>query len=99
MRERVEIILVPLMRLATEQVLAFFAHAAGILNGGKALHREIHRGDLYRWLLDADLAMKGSSSSPPRARLVLEQLLVKIAVSSNVSLGPPPQVATLRQSG
>jgi hypothetical protein len=59
-----------------------------------------HRaGELYRWLLDADLAMKGLSSSPPRARLILEQLLVKIAVSSDVSLGPPPEVATLQRSG
>ncbi|MEK6249039.1 MAG: DNA polymerase III subunit delta [Planctomycetales bacterium] len=34
---------------------------------------------LYHWLLAADLAMKGSSSAPDRARLVLEQLLVKVA--------------------
>ena len=34
---------------------------------------------LYRWLLEADLALKGSSSSPPRARLVLEQLIARLA--------------------
>ncbi len=34
---------------------------------------------LYRWLLAADLALKGASSSPPRARLVLEELIVRIA--------------------
>lgn len=35
--------------------------------------------NLYRWLLEADLALKGSSSSPAKARTVLEQLLVRIA--------------------
>jgi DNA polymerase-3 subunit delta len=38
---------------------------------------------LYRWLLEADLALKGASSSPARSRLVLEQLIVKLAA-------PPP---------
>ncbi len=35
-------------------------------------------GKLYDWLLEADLALKGVSSSPGRARLVLEQLIVKM---------------------
>lgn len=35
-------------------------------------------GKLYDWLLEADLALKGSSSSPDRARLVLEQLIVRM---------------------
>jgi DNA polymerase-3 subunit delta len=34
---------------------------------------------LYHWLLEADLALKGSSSSPSRSRLVLEQLLVRLS--------------------
>jgi DNA polymerase-3 subunit delta len=34
---------------------------------------------LYRWLLEADLALKGSHSAPQRARLVLERLLVRMA--------------------
>ena len=34
---------------------------------------------LYRWLLEADLALKGSSSSGDRARLVLEQLFVRMS--------------------
>ena len=38
----------------------------------------VRGSQLYRWLLDADLALKGSSSSPARARLVLEQLIVKM---------------------
>jgi hypothetical protein len=38
---------------------------------------------LYRWLLEADLAMKGASSSPPRARLVLEQLIVRLSAAAD----------------
>ena len=38
---------------------------------------------LYRWLLEADLALKGSSSSPARARLVLEQLIVRISARAD----------------
>ena len=34
---------------------------------------------LYRWLLEADLALKGSSSSPARARIVLEQLVCRLS--------------------
>jgi DNA polymerase-3 subunit delta len=38
-----------------------------------------HRGDqLYRWLLEADLDLKGASTLPPRT--VLERLLVRLAV-------------------
>ena len=33
---------------------------------------------LHRWLLDADLALKGSHSTPQQARLVLELLIVRI---------------------
>jgi DNA polymerase-3 subunit delta len=36
---------------------------------------------LYHWLLEADLALKGSSSSPARARWVLEQLIVRLSVA------------------
>jgi len=35
--------------------------------------------ELYHWLLDADLAIKGVSSSPARAQLVLEQLIVRMS--------------------
>ncbi len=34
---------------------------------------------LYAWLLDADLALKGASSSPTRARFVLEQIIARMA--------------------
>ena len=36
-------------------------------------------GGLFRQLLDADLALKGSSSSTDRSRLVLEQLIVGLS--------------------
>jgi DNA polymerase-3 subunit delta len=39
-----------------------------------------HRaGQLYRVLLDADLALKGSHSHDSRARLVLEQMFLRLA--------------------
>jgi DNA polymerase-3 subunit delta len=39
-----------------------------------------HRaGRFYCWLLDADLALKGAHSSPHRARLVLERLIVRMS--------------------
>lgn len=36
-------------------------------------------GQLHHWMLAADLALKGASSSPARARLVLETLLVRLS--------------------
>jgi DNA polymerase-3 subunit delta len=36
-------------------------------------------GALCGWLLEADLAIKGVNSSPPRARRVLEQLIVRMS--------------------
>ena len=36
-------------------------------------------GQLYRWLLDLDLSLKGSHSPDDRARWALEQLLVRMA--------------------
>lgn len=37
--------------------------------------------ELYRRLLEADLALKGVSSSPARARLVLEELIVRLSAA------------------
>ncbi|HET6879003.1 MAG TPA: DNA polymerase III subunit delta [Pirellulales bacterium] len=37
-------------------------------------------GRIYNWLLEADLALKGTSSAPARARSVLEQLVVRLGV-------------------
>ncbi len=38
---------------------------------------------LYHWLLEADLALKGASSAPDRARLVLEQLIVRLSTAAD----------------
>lgn len=48
----------------------------------KQLGRE-RAGQLYRWLLEADLALKGSHSTKDRARLVLEQLVVRLGKAAN----------------
>jgi len=39
----------------------------------------VRASKLYHWLLDADLALKGTSSSPVRSRLVLEELIVRLS--------------------
>jgi DNA polymerase-3 subunit delta len=63
-----------------------------IMNKAEAQLRRLGRQRavaLRRWLLDADLALKGSSSSPPKARIVLEQLLVRLsATPSQATLSP-----------
>ncbi|HJN09353.1 MAG TPA: DNA polymerase III subunit delta [Pirellulaceae bacterium] len=44
-----------------------------------------HRaGQLYRWLLEADLALKGSHSTTHRARFVLERLILRMAKASSL---------------
>jgi DNA polymerase-3 subunit delta len=45
-------------------------------------------GQLYRWLLEADLALKGSHSSPDRSRFVLEQLILRLAKQSSRRVPP-----------
>ncbi len=35
--------------------------------------------ELHRWILDADLALKGTSSSGPRSRIVLERLVARMS--------------------
>jgi DNA polymerase-3 subunit delta len=39
-------------------------------------------GQLLRWLLEADLAIKGIHSAPHRARMVLEQLMARLSAKS-----------------
>lgn len=36
-------------------------------------------GQIYQWLLETDLALKGSHSTPHRARFMLEQLILRMA--------------------
>jgi DNA polymerase-3 subunit delta len=38
----------------------------------------VRAGRIYQWLLEADLALKGTHSSPHRARLVLERLIGRL---------------------
>ncbi|HEX4148933.1 MAG TPA: DNA polymerase III subunit delta [Pirellulales bacterium] len=40
-------------------------------------------GNLYRWLLEADLALKGTSSSATRSRIVLEQLISRLSTAAD----------------
>jgi DNA polymerase III subunit delta len=52
--------------------------------------RQIGRGRaryIYDWLLQADLALKGGSSSGERARLVLEELIVRLSTHAAASPG------------
>ena len=39
----------------------------------------VRAAQLYHWLLEADLALKGTSSSPTRARLLLEEFVVRLS--------------------
>jgi DNA polymerase III subunit delta len=54
-------------------------------------------GQFYRWLLEADLALKGSHSTGERARLVLELLLLRMSQQLKPA-GPPPPRAGARRS-
>jgi DNA polymerase-3 subunit delta len=47
----------------------------------KQIGRQRARG-LHHQLLEADLALKGASSSPPRARLVLETLIARLSAAA-----------------
>lgn len=48
----------------------------------KQMGRE-RAGQIHRWLLEADLALKRSHSSPERARWVLERLVLRLAKELN----------------
>jgi len=61
-----------------------------IMNKAEAQLKQLGRqraGQLLAWLLEADLALKGSSSSPAKARIVLEQLLVRISTPAKPAAG------------
>ncbi len=46
-------------------------------------------GQLLDWLLEADLALKGTSSSPSRGRLLLEQFIVRLSAPAEGHRLPP----------
>ncbi|NLF68542.1 MAG: DNA polymerase III subunit delta [Candidatus Anammoximicrobium sp.] len=54
-------------------------------------------GQLYRWLLEADLALKGSHSSPERSRFILEQLILRLAKQLGRRV-PPATAAKSRRN-
>jgi DNA polymerase-3 subunit delta len=57
-----------------------------IMNKAESQLRQLGRqraAQLQHWLLEADLALKGSSSSPAKARIQLEQLLVRLSAKSS----------------
>lgn len=54
-------------------------------------------GQIYRWLLEADLALKGSHSSTTRARFVLERLILRLAKQLGRQ-APPATAAESRHS-
>lgn len=72
----------PVAIAAALQQAGFRAWPAGALELAERqllqLGRERSR-KMYRWLLETDLALKGSHSTPDRARLIMEQLLVKMS--------------------
>jgi DNA polymerase-3 subunit delta len=70
---------------------------AGALERAEGQLKQLGRqraGALYRWLLEADLAIKGSHSSPERARFVLERLVLKMAKQA-----APPRPSAARTRG
>jgi len=69
------------LRPALEQA-GFRAWPKGALEKAERQLRQLGRdraAQLYDWLLETDLAMKGSHSAPHRARFVLEKLLIRMA--------------------
>ena len=78
----------PALRAVLEQA-GFRAYPKGALESAERQLKQLRRdraGQLYRWLLDADLALKGSHSTPALARWVLEQLILRLARTP----APPP---------
>lgn len=71
-----------------------------IMNKAEAQLRQLGRqrgGQLLAWLLEADLALKGVSSSPPKARIVLEQLLMRLSAAAKGAGSPAPRAAVSRR--
>jgi DNA polymerase-3 subunit delta len=72
-------------RVSLRQALEEAGIKGFVLGKSEGQLRQIGRqrgGQLYRWLLDADLAIKGASSSPARARFVLEQLIARLSAGA-----------------
>ena len=77
-------------RANLRQSLEFAGFKSFVIHKSEAQLRHLGRqraGQIYRWLLDADLALKGSSSAPARARTVLEQLVVRLGAGEKELAG------------
>jgi DNA polymerase-3 subunit delta len=73
-------------RVNARQLLQEVGVKPFVLDRAEKQWRQLGRrraGRLYQWLLEADLALKGRSSSPPRARLVLEQLAARLSEAAD----------------
>lgn len=73
------------LRDALEQA-GFRAWPQGAMANAERQLKQLGRdraGRMLQWLLEADLAMKGSHSAADRARFVLERLFLKMAKSPN----------------
>jgi DNA polymerase III subunit delta len=71
----------PNLRQVLEQA-GFRAFPKGAMENAERQLKQLRRdraGQLYRWLLEADLALKGTHSSPALGRWVLEHLILRLA--------------------
>ena len=69
-------------RTSLRQVLETAGVKSFVLGKAESQMRQLGRrraGQLHRWLMEADLALKGSSSSGQRPRIVLEQLVARMS--------------------
>jgi DNA polymerase-3 subunit delta len=84
-------------RLTLRAALEEAGIRAFVLAKAEAQLRQLGRqraGELYQWLIDADLALKGDSAAPPR--LALEQLIVRMANPRQKTPGPAAAIARSR---
>jgi DNA polymerase-3 subunit delta len=75
-------------RTTLRQALETAGFRSFVLGKAEPQLRQLGRqrsANLYRWLLDADLALKGSSSAPARARLVLETLITRLSRAADTA--------------
>ena len=79
-------------RMALRQALETAGFKPFVIRKAEPQLRQLgrHRGaKLYGWLIEADLALKGASSQPARARLVLEKLIVRLSRAAAPFHGGP----------
>ena len=73
-------------RIVPRQILEQAGFKPFVMEKAERQWRQLGRnraGSLYRMLLDADLALKGRSSQPAKARLVLEQFIAKLSTAGD----------------